>query len=227
MTIASRQHTPRPGSIPELRFGVDGVDVLDPAAVPTLEFELRIEAPAEVAIRSLMLNVQLQIAARRRPYDELAQKRLVELFGTPDRWGSTLRTLPWLRTTMIVPPFERETTVKLPVELSYDLEVAAARYFFALEDGEVPLELLFSGSVFYAGEDGRLQTTLLDWASEAEFALPVATYRQAMDRHFRGSAWLRLERQTFDRLYDYKAERALASWEAAIDSLLEREGEQR
>jgi hypothetical protein len=34
----------------------------------------------------------------------------------------------------------------MPVTCTYDLEVVAAKYFYALEDGEVPLEFLFSGT---------------------------------------------------------------------------------
>lgn len=207
--------------VPELSFRVESAAVLEPAAVPTVNFELRIEAPAGVAIRSVMLNVQIQIAARRRAYDRRSEERLVELFGTADRWGSTLATLPWVRTSTAVPPFSGSTVLELPVACSYDLEVAASKYFNGLEDGEVPLEFLFSGSVFYSGADGRLQTTRLTWESEAEFELPVATWRAAIERHFPGAAWLRLDRETFDRLYEFKAERSLPSWEAAIEALFE------
>lgn len=210
-----------PGAIPELSFEVPRCDVVAHAAVPTLSFELRIGAPADVPIRSVMLDVQIGIATRRRPYDELAQERLVELFGTADRWGSTLRTLPWTRTTLIVPPFTGTTTVALPVTCSYDLEVAATKYFNGLDGGDVPLELMFSGSVFYIDRQGRLQTSRITWESEADFDLPVRTWKEAIDRHFPGAAWLRLDRDSFDRLYAYRARRALPSWEATLDSLLD------
>lgn len=208
------------GSLPELAFGVEGAEALRYAAVPTLRLALRIDSRGGLAIRSLLLDTQVQIAARRRGYDEDAEQRLAELFGTPDRWGTTLRTLPWLRTTVVVPPFEGATTVDLDLPCTYDLEVTASRYFDALGDGEVPLELLFSGSVFYAGADGRLQTTRLAWSQEADYALPVAVWRRTMDQHFPDSAWLRLGRQSFDRLSLYRARRGLGSWEEALDSLL-------
>jgi hypothetical protein len=41
-----------------------------------------------------------------------------------------------------------------------------------------------------------------------------------MDRYFPGSAWLRLERETFDRLYAYRSRHALPSWEHTLDHLL-------
>jgi hypothetical protein len=162
--------------------------------------------------------------ARRRSYDEPEQQRLWELFGTPDRWSDTLRTLPWLRTTLVVPPFADTTLVELPVVCTYDLEVTAARYFASLTDGEVPLELLFSGAVFYTGEDARLQTVRIAWDSEAEYRLPVAVWREAIDRHFPGSAWLRVGREHFDRLQAYKARQGLLTIDEAVARLLNEAG---
>jgi hypothetical protein len=172
----------------------------------------------------VLLDTQIQIAARRRGYDDAAQERLLELFGTPERWGTTLRTLPWSRVTLVVPPFEQGTVVDLDLPCSYDLEVTAARYFAALGDGEVPLEFLFSGSVFYANPEGLLQTARIAMTEEAEYALPVRVWRETMERHFPDSAWLRLGRDSFERLQAYKSREALASWDDAVDSLLREEG---
>jgi Family of unknown function (DUF6084) len=209
---------------PQLAFEVEGATALAYAAVPTLRFDLRIDAARGEAIRSVALDVQVQIAARRRPYGEAAQDRLLELFGTPDRWRTTLRTLPWLRTSLVVPPFEATTVVALDVPCTYDFEVTSARYLAALDEDDVPLELLFSGTVFYAGRDGRLQTGRISWEAEAEYGLPVRVWREAMDRHFPGAAWLRVSRDRFDRLAAYKARRGLATWDDAVDALLEEEG---
>jgi uncharacterized protein DUF6084 len=107
------------------------------------------------------------------------------------------------------------------VTCTYDLEVVASRYLDALRDGEVPLEFLFSGSVFYADGDGRRQTARLSWESEAEYRLPVAVWKETMEAHFRGTAWLRLRKDSFDRLAAYKSRHALATWEDAVDALLE------
>jgi hypothetical protein len=41
-----------------------------------------------------------------------------------------------------------------------------------------------------------------------------------MDQHFPGAAWLRLRRETFDKLYDYRAREALSGWDDAIERLL-------
>lgn len=211
--------------IPELRFEVQGASSLDYAAVPTIVFALAIEAPGGHQIRSLLLDVQVQIAARQRDYAPEAQERMLELFGTPERWRSTLRTLPWTRTTLVVPPFTGATVAEAQVACTYDLEVTAARYLAALHDdeGEIPLELLMSGTVFFATATGALQATRIAWDQELDYRMPVAVWRQAMERHFPGSAWLRLSRDRFDRLWSYRSRRALASWDATLDALLEGE----
>jgi hypothetical protein len=207
-------------SPPTLGFAVESAEAVRFAAAPTIAFGLRIETDRPV--RSLSLNAQLRITPGQRAYDATDEARLVELFGTPDRWGDTLRGFVWTHVTLVVPPFPDRTLVALHVPCTYDLEVAAAKYFHALGDGEVPVELLFSGTVFYAGAQGRLQTAQLSWESEARFRLPVATWRQAIENHFPGSAWLRLQREEFDRLVAYKAARMLPTWEAVISELLER-----
>ena len=170
-------------------------------------------------MRSVLLDVQIQIAARRRGYDASAHDRLFELFGPTADWGTTLRTLLWTRTTLVVPAFEGSTVVDLDVPCSYDLEVTASRYLDALGDGEVPLEFLFSGSVFYTGGGGELQTTRLSWESEAEYRLPVRVWKETMERYFRGTAWVRLSKESFDRLSAYKSRNALASWDDALEAL--------
>jgi hypothetical protein len=202
----------------ELAFTVTGAERVEYAAVPTLRFALRIESGEPV--RSILLDTQIQIAARRRPYDAAAHDRLFELFGPVADWGTTLRTLLWSRITTVVPAFTGATEVELDVPCSYDLEVAASRYFDALTDGTVPLELLFSGSVFATGPGGGLQVTRLSWEQEASYDLPVAVWRETMERYFRGTAWVRVRKETFDRLSAYKSRNALATWEEAFEALL-------
>lgn len=203
--------------IPELAFAVEGAERVEHASVPTLRFVLRVERVGGGHVRSVLLDTQIQIAARRRAYDAAAHERLFELFGAPSGWGSTLRTLPWTRTTLVVPPFTDSTVVDVPVACSYDLEVAASRYFDALDGGEVPLEFLFSGTVFYGQP---LQAARISWESEAGYRLPVAVWKETMDAYFRGTAWLRLRKDSFDRLSAFKSRNALATWEDTLDTLL-------
>ncbi len=204
---------------PALNFDVRGVTAVEHAAVPTLDFAVAIDS-GTTAVRSILLDVQIQIAARRREYGDEADSGLEELFGSRDRWGSTLRTLPWTRVTSVVPPFTGATTTHISVPCSYDLEVTAGRYFASLHDGEVPLEFLFSGSVFYAGAGGQLQTTRIGWDQDADFRMPVGVWREMMDRHFAGTAWLRVQRQAYERLAAYKAHHALRGWDEAIATLI-------
>jgi Family of unknown function (DUF6084) len=210
---------------PALSFAIENGGVLDHAAVPTLSFALRVETDAGQPVRSVALNVQIRIAATRRSYDERAQERLVELFGKPDQWGRNLHAMHWMNLTLQVPPFTGSTVVELPVTCTYDFEVSAAKYFHALEEGEVPLEFLFSGTVFYADSEGRLQVGRITWEQTAEFRLPVAVWRDMMDRHFPDSAWLRLRRESFDRLHAFKAAGIFLTWDDAVDALLRAAGE--
>jgi len=206
--------------MPDLDFRVEGAEVLEFAAAPSLLFKLRIENRQEEPIRSVALNTQIRIAATQRHYEAAEQERLLEVFGQPGRWKDTLRSLLWTHTVLQVGPFSGSTVVDMPVPCTYDLEVVAAKYFYALEDGEVPLEFLFSGTVFYAGEGGRLQVARISWEKEAEFRLPVRLWKEMMEHYFPNSAWIRLRKDAFDRLYDYKARRGLPTWEAAVEALL-------
>jgi hypothetical protein len=167
-----------------------------------------------------VLHTQIQIAAGRRAYDASSQERLFEIFGAPEGWGNTLRTLPWTSHTQAVPAFTGSTLVEIPVPCTYDFEVVATRYFRALDEGEVPLELLFSGTLFYSGPGGLLQTSRISWDREAEYRMPVATWRSTMDRYFPGTAWLRVSSETFDRLQAYRSRKALAGWDATLESLM-------
>ena len=103
--------------------------------------------------------------------------------------------------------------------------MTAAKYLQALDDGVIPLELLFSGTVFHAGEDGRLRAGRISWESEARYELPVRVWREVMDRYFHGTAWIRLERDAFDALNAYRARHALPTWERAVEHLLDAAGE--
>ena len=203
---------------PELGFAIEDAGPLEHAAAPTLRFALRLDSPAP--IRSVSLNVEIRIAVTQRSYDEAAQRRLAELFGRPEDWGRNLHSLHWTTANLTVRPFSGSTQVELLVPCSYDLQVAGAKYLNALEDGEVPLEFLFSGSVFYTGDDGRLQIARISWEKESRYRLPVAVWREAIDRHFPGAGWLLLDRATFERLTDYKVRNTFITWEETIDALL-------
>ena len=103
----------------------------------------------------------------------------VELFGEPERWGDTTRSVLWTERDVLVPSFTGSTTFEMPVPCSYDLELASPKYLYALPDGEVPLAFHFSGTVFYRGDDGRLQLTKVPWSADG--AVPAAGRDLAAD----------------------------------------------
>ena len=207
------------GTAPELGFTVLACEPLPHAAAPSLRFSLGIDAQG-AAVRSVMLEVQIRIAATQRQYDEAEQAQLGDLFGEAHRWADTLRNLLWTHATLVVPPFDGSTVVDLIVPCTYDFDVAAAKYLAGLHEGEIPLELLFSGTVFYAGPSGAIQINRISWNAEAAHRLPVRVWRETMDHYFPNSAWLRVDREAFERLVAFRARNALTSWEAVVDALL-------
>lgn len=203
-----------------LSFAVVGARAEPYAAVPTLMLRLRVTEETGEKVHALALRVQVQIEPRRRHYGAGETSRLFELFGEPQRFGDTLRTLLWTHVSLVLPGFAGSTEVDLPIVCSYDFEVAAAKYLASLEDGDIPLLLLFSGTVFVQGESG-FGVAPVAWDQEAAFPLPVAVWRGVMDRYFPNSAWIRLDRDSFQALYRFKSERSLPTWEAAVEELLQ------
>ena len=177
-TSLNERSRPREEShVPDLNFKVERAEPLPHAAAPLLVFKLRIaetvtdEEPT--TIPAVALRCQIRIEPTRRRYAPAEQERLLDLFGEPERWGQTLRSMLWTHASVVVPPFTGSTVVDLPVPCTFDFNVAATKYFHALEDGEVPLCLLFSGTIFYTDDDGVLQVSQIPWEKEAEFRLPV------------------------------------------------------
>jgi len=212
--------------MPELNFQVEGVEVARYAAAPLLLFKLRLSnVTLNDDIQNVALQCQIQIETTRRRYAPGEQERLLELYGEPERWSSTLRNLLWTHANVTVPLFEESCLVDVPVPCTYDFNVAAAKYFYGLEDGVVPLLVLFSGSIFYRGESGDLQVSQISWSKEAGFQFPIRVWKDMMEHYYPNSAWLRVGRDAFDRLYQYKIRRGIPTWEEALESLLDAEEE--
>jgi Family of unknown function (DUF6084) len=207
--------------MPNLQFFFERVEVEPFAVAPQLAFKIRItnDAPDE-AIHTVALRVQLQLESTRRGYKPEEQERLRDLFGEPERWGKTLKTFLWTHTSVVVPAFSESTEVSLPVPCTFDFNVAATKYFAGLSEGEIPVCAQFSGTVFYAQNGGPLQVMPIPWDKEVRFRIPVKVWKDLMDTYYPGIAWLCLERDAFDRLYRYKVERGIPTWEQALESLL-------
>jgi hypothetical protein len=206
--------------VPDLSFQVDGVEVTPYAVAPLLTFRLRAtNASPDEAIHNVVLRCQIQIESTRRNYDPEEEQRLRDLFGEPQRWGQTLRAMLWTHANVVIPPFAGETVIDLPVTCTYDFNLAVTKYFYALEQGEIPLNFLFSGTVFY--QDGEaLQVAPISWSKEARFRLPVATWRHLMETYYPNLAWLQLRQDVFDRLYRYKVRNGIPTWEQLMERIL-------
>lgn len=207
--------------MPDLSFQIEKAEASAFTAAPQLTFKLRLtNAVAAEIIHTVALRCQVQIEVTRRRYSAEDQEALLDLFGEPDRWSQTLRNLLWTHTSVVVPAFQGSTVADVPVPCTFDFNVAATKYFHGLSDGEIPLCFLFSGTVFYAQADGTLQVCPISWTKEARFKLPVSVWREMMDYFYPNSAWLCLRRDIFERLYQYKVNRGIPTWEQVFDKML-------
>lgn len=207
--------------MPDLSFQVEGAEAIPFAASPTLAFKLRVtNADAGEAIQSVALRCQIQIESARRKYVAGEQERLLDLFGEPERWSRTLRPMLWTHANVTVPPFLGSALVDLPVQCTFDFNVASAKYFAGLEGGEVPLNLMFSGTVFYDSGESALQVEQIPWDREAKYRLPVRVWKEMMEIYYPNTAWLCLRRDVFDRLSQYKMLHGIPTWEQALESIL-------
>ena len=149
----------------------------------------------------------------------------MELFGETPRWGDTLRPFLWTHVSLTVTGFTGRPRSTCPITCTYDFEVAAAKYLHALDDGEIPLVLLFSGTVVRHGAQPGFSAAPVVVDEEASYRLPVQLWRDMMDLYFPNSGWLRLRRDTLDALQRFKAERALPTWDETFERLLKEAGE--
>ena len=207
--------------MPDLDFKVTGVEPGTRGLTPLLNFRLQVtnQPPAE-NIHGVLLQAQIQIRSPQRSYNAREKEKLIELFGLPFQWSATLRNRLWTTTSTVVGAFADQAVARLSVPCTYDLNIAATKCCYALEHGDVPLLFLFSGTVFYAGGDGRLQVQQISWDKECTYRLPVRLWRAMMDEHFPNSAWLYLNRDLFEQLYAYKRSQGLATWDQTMAQLL-------
>lgn len=211
--------------MPELDFKIEGAEPMIHAAAPQLALKLRVTNRGAEAIHGALLRCQVQIEAARRRYETRDQPGLLDFFGEPPQWGRTLRTLHWVQTQLLLPAFQGETAIDLPLPCSGDFNILAAKYFYALEDGSVPLRLLFSGAIFYRGDEAALQVAQVSWEKEAGFDLPVRIWKETLEHYFPNTAWLAMRRDVFTRLAQYQRLHGLTSWDQTLERLLEAAGE--
>jgi Family of unknown function (DUF6084) len=205
--------------VTDLNFDCVGAQADRYAVTPAMTLKLVISETTGQRVEAIALRCQLRIEPARRRYSDAEAQRLEDLFGETQRWSETLRPVQFSNVSIMVPGFTGSTDLDLPVPLTYDMEIGATRYFAGLDDGEVPLLLLFSGTIFGMA-DGRLSVAQVPWSKEAHFRLPVAVWRAAIDAHFPNSAWFRVSTHTRDELQRFKTRHALPTWEATVLELL-------
>jgi hypothetical protein len=205
--------------VPDLRFQIEDAAPTPNAASPQITFRVGINNAEAGTIHSIALRAQVQIEPVRRRYTPGEQQKLKELFGTPERWSETLHPLLWANVNVAVTAFTGTTVVEVPVPCTFDFNVAVTKYVYGLENGEIPVTLLFSGTVFHAGGMG-LQVAQIPWDRDAGYRMPVSVWKEMMDTYYPNIAWLALRRDVFDRLNEFKIRHGIATWEQTIERML-------
>jgi hypothetical protein len=206
---------------PAPEFAIVGAAHVPFAASPTMLFEAIATEPTGAAIQSIALTAQVMIEPARRGYDAETRERLSELFGPPASWAPSTSGLPWARVAAAVPGFTGETRFSLEVPCTYDLEVAAAKYFYAVPDGDVPLTFHFNGNVFFY-DNARLQVMPISWTTSSQYRMPLQAWRVMIAEHYPGGGWIRVSDVTLRSLHERRAQRGLTSLDACVAELLER-----
>jgi hypothetical protein len=214
--------SPRPGE-PALELSIAGVIPVPHAAAPTLRFALRVEDTSGREVFMAGLSVHIQIEPVKRTYEAEDRAKLIELFGDPHRWATTSQRMHWTSETVLLPSFTGSTTAQIEVLCNYDVELAIAKYFHSVSDGEIPLAFHFNGSVYYASDGGRLQVVQVPWDTTADFTMPVSVWREMIDSYYPYRGWVPVHLDTLDALQRLKARLGAPTFDAAVTELLARE----
>ena len=206
---------------PDLEFAVLSARPVKYAAAPMLTLDLQIDETGGREVYMVALSIQLMIDPARRRYDDTTRARLVELFGAPERWSVTTRSLVWAHLDVLVPAFTGSVIVPVPIAANYDLEVAATKYLHALPDGEAPLALHFNGMVYYPAQDGGLQMVLVPWTRSIDFRMPVSVWKETIEHYYPNTGWVGLRSETLEALQRRKVDRGHATFDACVAELLD------
>jgi Family of unknown function (DUF6084) len=206
---------------PEPEFAITAAAHAAFAATPTMIFSAIANDPSGFEIQSIALTVQVMIDPARRGYDAHTRERLAELFGPPASWAPATSGLAWARVATTVPSFAGSTTFPVEVPCTYDLEVAAAKYFYAVQEGSIPLSFHFNGNIFFYGADDRLRVVPVAWSTTAKYRMPISTWRAMIAEHYPGGGWIRLSDETLAALNDRRAKRGLPSFDACVQEMLD------
>ena len=212
----------RPGE-PGLTLAITGVEAVPHAAAPTLAFTLEVADRSGREIFMAGLSVQIQIEPVKRSYDAEEKAKLTELFGDPHRWSITAQRMHWTSESVLLPSFTGSTTARIEVLCNYDVELAAAKYFHSVTEGEIPLAFHFNGSIYYSGDEGRLQVVQVPWDTTAAFRMRASTWREMIEAYYPFRGWVPVHTDTLDALQRLKARLGAPTFDAAISELLAKE----
>ena len=124
--------------VPDLTFTVEGAEAIPFAASPLLALKMRVRnADPEEAIHTIVLRAQIQIEATRRRYNDREKENLQDLFGEPDRWSRTLRSMLWTHANAVVQSFTDTAVTELQIPCTFDFNVAATKYFHGVSEGDI------------------------------------------------------------------------------------------
>lgn len=197
-------------------FKISGASVKPHAASPTIRFDVHVASSEPV--EAMVLRAEIRIEPQWREYDPQEQLLLDDVFGAPERWGTTLRALSWADVPAVVTGFKGETQTRIDVPCTYDFDVTATRFFHALSDGDVPVRMLFSGAIFYTGARG-FWCERVPWSAEAAYRMPAGVWRDAMRSCYGTDAVLRVKAETLERLHRLRARDGALSWDALFERL--------
>ncbi|MCW2558987.1 MAG: hypothetical protein JWP55_2951 [Mycobacterium sp.] len=203
----------------EVTFAVLDVSPEPYAVTPILTARVGIAAVGDDPVHAIALRCQVRIEPLRRGYTDEEAAGLLDLFGSRERWATTQHNFLFLHSTAMVQGFTGATQVDLPLECTYDFEVTAAKYFHALRDGNIPLQFLFSGTVFTKGAN-NFEVHQVPWDREDHYAMPVSVWRELMALHYPNTGWIRLNRDTVDALAAYKSNHGMLGFDETITALL-------
>jgi hypothetical protein len=205
--------------VSDVTFAVLAVAPEPYAVTPLLTARIGIAAGDE-PVHAIALRCQVRIDPLRRGYTDDEAAGLLDLFGTRDRWSTTQHSFLWQHTTAMVPGFVGTTQIELPLVCTYDLEATAAKYLHALRDDVIPLQFLFSGTVFTKGHH-NFAVHQIPWDREDHYDMPVSVWHDLIDLHFPNTGWVRLDHDTIRALVAHKSAHGMLGLDAAITALLE------
>ena len=209
--------------MPDLSFQIEAASVVPFAASPTHRISSSTinNAVPDEAIHTIALRCQIQIEVTRRRYTPEEQERLLDLFGKPDRWSQTLRSLLWTHANRGCSRFRRDrartsicrfpapsTSMSRRPSISRGSPMATSRCSCSsAAPSSTRRRQPPAGRAHLVGSGSTIQAACKMW-------------REMMDAYYPNSAWLNLRRDVFDRLYRYKMQHGIPTWEQALEQIL-------